>query len=416
MDNNLARDLDYFDYALEQASVAYSKTDGLVELIKTAPERELNNTAMQVLNHAIESLQERSGVFYNTLALESVQSTEELRSVTLEGFKEFVSKIWEAIKKAIIALYNKIKEYFTSGEREVKNMKDDLDKAKSEFKDVEKSILKADKEATSVVMELVGPSPYLIHNSLYKSSNPVKKIELHDIVTNLKNYAMTSEEHHLLEGIEDYREDIAKLIAALDGSTFDTTILDKVYAIMNNYASEKKLEYSAVVGMRQHKDVSTTKAFDSTYGSKRFEISFSVSKKKEGEDTSALVTDQIVSKVHSSRDAEKLLIDGVESRDAYHLVTAVEENLDYLTKQVEVSKDLLNTVSNLQTLMQSIDSGKLGTIHSGHVLTLSVISKSINSILKLFNSMRGDYSKVVGEHLNLYVKMVEELKTKVAPV
>lgn len=412
---DLSKTLESFDFGMEEASVVCHKTDNLVELIKTAPESELNNTAMQVLYQAIEGLQERSGVFYSTVALESAKTPMELKTVTLEGLKEFAKQVWEAIKKAVLALYNKIKEYFTSGEKQVKDMKEDLKDAQQEFKDVEKSILKADKETVSVVMELVGPSPYLIHKSLYRVSNPVKKIELHDIVTNLKNYAMSSKEHHLLEGISDFKEDIVKLIDTLSADSFDTAIFDKVYAIMHNYASEDKLTDGAVGGMRQHKDVVTKLEFDSEYASKRFVISFGVNKKTPDENATALVTDQVIGRVHVSRDAEKLLIEGVESRDAYHLVGAIEENLDYLTKQVGVSKELLSMLSAIQEMIADIDSGKMGNLHSGHSLTLTVITKAINAIVKLFDAMRTDYGKVVQEHLNLYVKMVEELKTKVSP-
>lgn len=412
---DLVKHIESFDFGMEEASVVCQRTDNLVELIKTAPEANLNDTTMQVLYQAIEGFQERSGVFYNTLALESAKTPLELKTATLEGLKEFAANVWQAIKKAIAALYNKIKEYFSSGEKQVKDLKDDLKDAQKEFKDVEDSILKADKEATSVVMELVGPSPYLIHKTLYGASSPVKKTNLHDVVTNLKNYAMTSKEHHLLDGISDFKEDIDRLVNSLGADSFDTGIFDKVYVIMNNYVSDKKLTDSAVAGMRQHKNVLTKLEFDSEYASKRYIVSFGVAKKKVDEDATALMTDQVIGKVHISRDTEKLLVEGVESRDMGHLVSAVEENLDYLTKQVGVSKELLGMLSAIEDMIADIDAGKLGNLHSGHSLTLAAITKAINAIIKLFGTIRTDYGKVVSEHLNLYMRMVEELKSRVQP-
>jgi hypothetical protein len=144
-------------------------------------------------------------------------------------------------------------------------------------------------------------------------------------------------------------------------------------------------------------------------------VSFGVAKKKIDEGATTLVTDQVIGKVHVSRDTEKLVIEGVESRDMYHLVSAVEENLDYLTKQVSVSKELLSMLSAIQDMIADIDAGKMGNLHSGHALTLTAITKAINAIIKLFGTIRTDYGKVVSEHLNLYMRMVDELKSKVQP-
>jgi hypothetical protein len=391
-----------FEMACDEASRVCAESDYLKSVISEAPEKDLNNTTMQVLNQAIESMKARSGVEYNKVALEGVGSLEELKAVSMEGLKEFVIKIWQSIKNAFTLLYNKIKEFFTSNERKAAELKKDIDKVNKDFKDIEKDVLKADKETVGVKVEILGPSPYLIHKSLYKGSGDQRQIDLHTTVSNLADYAMKSREHHLMEYVRDFKEDILSLVDGVNAATGDSTIVNQVYAILNNYVSEKKLTSEQVANIRKHKDLETVDEFDSEYGNKRYNIRFSIAKSDQGDEADVLNTDQVISKIHTVKDISRLDITGVEVQDGKHLANALSDNYDELINYVKISRELTTIGIAVQGMISDIENKTGGDINSNHVVTLTVVSKAINAIVKLFSVMQGDTMQVLKEHTALF--------------
>ena len=394
--------IDSFELACDEAARVCEESDYLKSVISDAPEKDLNNTTMQVLNQAIESMKARSGVEYNKMALESAGSLEELKAVSMEGLKEFVIKIWQSIKNAFTLLYNKIKEFFTGNERKAAELKKDIDKVNKDFKDVEKDVLKADKETIGVKVEILGPSPYLIHKSLYKGSGDQREIDLHTTVSNLADYAMKSREHHLMEYVRDFKEDILSLVDGVDAATGDSTIVNQVYAILNNYVSEKKLTGEQVANIRKHKDLETVDEFDSEYGNKRYSIKFSIAKGDQGNEADVLNTDQVISKIHTVKDISRLDITGVEVQDGKHLANALSDNYDELINYVKISRELTTIGIAVQGMISDIENKTGGDINSNHVVTLTVVSKAINAIVKLFSVMQGDTMQVLKEHTALF--------------
>lgn len=417
---SLVSDLDRFDFGLEEAASVLTQSGNLYDVFKDAPGSELNNTAMQTLHQAIESMQERTGVFYSTVSMESSTTATELKTYTLEGLKEFGKSVWQAIVKALAALYAKIKEFFTGNERKVKKMKEDLKKADEDYKQASKDAVKADKEATEVYFELDNPAHQLLHKSLYTGSNKASGVsvttELHDIVSHLNDYVMKSKEHHLIEGISDFKE---KLLVVLDSVDADklksdtdskTLVVDKLYTVMDNYVNGSTLHYEVNVNKAKFKDVTTHTEFDAEYGGKRYVIDFSTSKSTDPLSVNNLRTDGIISRVRSAIDVEKLIIKGVESRDVYHLSDALSLNMENQTKGVLVSKELLSLVEHLTNMVKSAEKDESLGSDNKYVIILSLVIKAVNAIVKLFTVIHSDVSATVTAHFNLYLKFIEELK------
>lgn len=416
----LVSDLDRFDFGLEEAASVLTQSSNLYNVFKSAPESELNNTAMQTLHQAIESMQERTGVFYSTVSMESSTTATELKTYTLEGLKDFAKNVWEAIKKALLALYNKIKSFFTDNERQVKKMKDDLKKADEDYKQASKDALKADKEATEVYFELDNPAHQLLHKTLYKGSNKATGVsvttELHDIVSKLNDYVMKSKEHHLIEGIADFKEKILVVLDSVDPDKLKTDndpktlVVDKLFTVMDNYVTGSNLSYEVNVNKAKFKDVNSHTEFEAEYGGKRYVIDFSTSKSTDPLSVNNLRTDGIISRVRSAIEVEKLIIKGVESRDVYHLSDALSLNMENQTKGVTVSKELLSLVEHLTDLVKSASVDEALSNDNKYVIIMSLVIKAVNAIIKLFTVIHSDVSATVTAHFNLYLKFIEELK------
>lgn len=71
-----------------------------------------DKTTYDVLKVAVEQLKQRTGVFTQGLALENLNSLS-YKQESLEDMKAFITKVWEAIKKAFAAMWEKIKSFFS---------------------------------------------------------------------------------------------------------------------------------------------------------------------------------------------------------------------------------------------------------------------------------------------------------------
>ncbi len=400
--NQAVQDINEFEQACEDAVRVYCEGSELNTIVSQSPEQDLNNTTMQVINQAIESMKARSGLPYNTLSMESAKTKQELKTVSMEGIKDFIRRVWEAIKKAFIVLVKKIKDFFIGNEAVADKIKENLDKANDDFEGIQKDVLKTDKEAVSLIAVIDSPSPYLLHKSLYKGSGNEREIDLHDLVTNLASYPMKSREHHLLEYIRDFKEDVLKLVDGIDTKVGSPDISNQVYCILNNFISEDKLNPEQVANLRKYKDVETKDEFDSEYGSKRYIVNFCICKEDGGSEAEALKTEQIIAKSHVSKQVDKLTITGVEVQDVKHLVNALSDNYTELTNYVKISRELMDVSMAVQGMIIDIENNAIGDIDLNHVIALTVINKAINAVTRLFSVMQGDVTKVLQNHTDLY--------------
>lgn len=70
-----------------------------------------DKTAYELLKVAVEQLKEKTGVKTQSVSLESIDKTS-YKTEALEDVKKFISKVWEAIKKAFFAMVHKVKDFF----------------------------------------------------------------------------------------------------------------------------------------------------------------------------------------------------------------------------------------------------------------------------------------------------------------
>jgi hypothetical protein len=175
---SIAEHITEFDNACDDAVSVYCRGNELKQIVLEAPEGEISATTMNVLNQAIEGLVERSGVSYSTLAMESASTRTELKTVSVEGLGKFISEVWERIKAAFLALVKRIKEFFTNGERKADQIKEDIQEAKDEMKEVEKEAVKKDVEGKELEVVIENPSPFILHKSYFKANSKHVSVKL----------------------------------------------------------------------------------------------------------------------------------------------------------------------------------------------------------------------------------------------
>ena len=411
--DQLVKHLDEFEYALDDAAQVYCEGSRLCDIVSQAPGDDLNKTTTLVLQEAIESFKVRSGVSYGGFGLESAVTQEDIKSISLEGFKDFLLRVWNAIKSAFVAMVKRIKEFFFGAEKQAQEIKEDLDKAKKDFKDIEKEIFKADKEATALSVEIDSPSPYLIHKTFYKGSKELLEVSLHDMVANMANYAMTSREHHLLEYVRDFKEDILKLVDSIDTGVAAKDVSSDVFSILNNFLSEKKLSSEQVDNTRKLKDVMAGDEFESEYGNKRYKLHFGISKHGTVSGVDVLKTEQIISKVHVVKNIEMLTITGVEAQDIKHFNNALSDNYTELINYVKIVKEVVGIGGAVQSMISDIENKAVDGIDSKHVVTLSVINKAISAVVKLLAVLQSDVTTVLKEHTDLYLTFNDLFKEQI---
>lgn len=411
MDNlNIVQSISEFSDACDDAVNVYCQGKELQEIVLEAPEGDINATTMNVLNQAIEGLVERSGVFYSTLAMESASSRAELKQISVEGLGNFIREVWEKIKQAFFALVKKIKEFFTGNERKAEAIKDELDKAKEESKEIEKEAIKKDVEGKELEVVIENPSPFILHKSYYKNNPKEVTVKFHDLVENLANYCMKSREHHLMEWVRDFKEDVMKLLDSVDPKAANPNVINEVYSILNNYISEKKLTGEQVGGMRKFKSLETVEEFDSDYGNKRYVMKFAVSKVGESNGAEQLMTEQAIAKAYKTTEVVKLTVTGVEVLDMKHLMNALSDNYTELSNYIKISRDINSLNIAVVDMIREIDGKVTGEMDVSHVVTLSLINKCINAVSKLFTVMQSDVMSVMKEHTALYMLFNDKFK------
>lgn len=407
---DISSSITQFNDACDEATSVYIKGKELQQIVLEAPESDINSTSMNLLNQAIESLVERSGVCYSTLAMESASSRAELKQISVEGLGNFIREVWEKIKQAFFALVKKIKEFFTGNERKAEAIKDELDKAKEESKEIEKEAIKKDVEGKELEVVIENPSPFILHKSYYKNNPKEVTVKFHDLVENLANYCMKSREHHLMEWVRDFKEDVMKLLDSVDPKAANPDVINEVYAILNNYISEKKLTGEQVGGMRKFKSLETVEEFDSDYGNKRYVMKFAVSKVGESNGAEQLMTEQAIAKAYKTTEVVKLTVTGVEVLDMKHLMNALSDNYTELSNYIKISRDINSLNIAVVDMIREIDGKVTGEMDVSHVVTLSLINKCINAVSKLFTVMQSDVMSVMKEHTALYMLFNDKFK------
>jgi hypothetical protein len=409
---SIVQSINEFNNACDDAVGVYCHGKELQGIVSEAPEGEINATTMNVLNQAIEGLVDRSGVFYGTLAMEAAGSRAELKQISVEGLGNFISEVWEKIKKAFFALIAKIKEFFTGNERKAAAIKESLDKAKEESKDIQKEAVKKDVEGKELEVMIENPSPFILHKSYFRNGNKEVTVKFHDLVENLANYCMKSREHHLMEYVRDFKEDVMGLLDSVDPNAANPSVANQIYAILNNYVSEKKLTGDQASNLRRFKALETVEEFDSDYGNKRYVMKFGITKDGESSGAEQLITEQAIAKAYRANEIVKLTVTGVEVMDMKHLMNALTDNYTELTNYIKISREINSLNIAVVDMIRDIDSNAGGNLDTGHVVTLSLINKGINAVSKLFTVIQTDVMTVMKEHTDLYMLFNQKFETE----
>lgn len=409
---SIAEHITEFDNACDDAVSVYCRGNELKQIVLEAPEGDISATTMNVLNQAIEGLVERSGVSYSTLAMESASTRTELKQISVEGLGKFIVEVWERIKAAFLALVKRIKEFFTGGERKAEQIDKEIKQAKEEMKDVEKEAVKKDVEGKELEVTIENPSPFILHKSYFKANAKHVSVKFHDLVDNFANYCMKSREHHLMEWVRDFKEDMLGILDKVDPKASNPEVINEVYAVLHNYVSEKKLSTDQVRGGRAYKAMETVEEFDSDYGNKRYVIKFGVGKEEGKSSSDALYTEQMIAKAYRSNEIEKITFTGVEVMDMKHLENALTDNYKELVNYIKISKGINALNMAVVDMIRDIENGAGSDLDPGHVVTLGLINKGINAVSKLFGVIQTDVMTTMTEHTKLYALFTEEFKAK----
>lgn len=409
---SIAEHITEFDNACDDAVSVYCRGNELKQIVLEAPEGEISATTMNVLNQAIEGLVERSGVSYSTLAMESASTRTELKTVSVEGLGKFISEVWERIKAAFLALVKRIKGFFTNGERKADKIKEDIQDAKDEMKEVEKEAVKKDAEGKELEVVIENPSPFILHKSYFKANSKQVSVKFHDLVDNFANYCMKSREHHLLEWVRDFKEDMLSILDKVDPKASNPDVISEVYSALHNYVSEKKLSADQITGTRKFKGMETVEEFDSDYGNKRYVMKFGVGKNEGKDGSDSLYTEQMIAKAYRTNEIEKITFTAVEVLDMKHLANALTDNYTELANYIKISKEINALNMAVVDMIRDIENGASGDLDPGHVVTLGLVNKGINAISKLFGVMQADVMSVMTEHVKLYTLFTEKFKSE----
>ena len=401
-----------FTNACDDAVNVYRQGNELKQIVLEAPEGDISSTTMNVLNQAIEGLVERSGVSYSTLAMESASTRTELKQVSVEGLGNFIREVWRKIKEAFLALVKRIKEFFTSGERKADKIKEDIKDAKEEMKEVEKEAVKRDVEGKELEVVIENPNPYILHKSYFKGSQKEVTVKFHDMVDNFANYCMKSREHHLLEWVRDFKEDMMAILDRIDPKASNPNVINEVYSALHNYVSEKKYNPQEIANIRAMKPIEIVEEFDSDYGNKRYEMKFGVGKEEGNNNSETLHTEQMIAKAYRVSEIVKITFTGVEVMDMKHLQNALNDNSTELINYIKIAKELNALNMAVVDMIRDIENGASGDLDPNHVVTLGLVNKSINAVTKLFSVIQTDVMNTIIEHTKLYALFTEKFKAE----
>ena len=401
-----------FTNACDDAVNVYRQGNELKQIVLEAPEGDISATTMNVLNQAIEGLVERSGVSYSTLAMESASTRTELKQVSVEGLGNFIREVWRKIKEAFLTLVKRIKEFFTGNERKADKIKEDIKDAKEEMKEVEKEAVKKDLEGKELEVVIENPNPYILHQSYFKGSQKEVTVKFHDMVDNFANYCMKSREHHLLEWVRDFKEDMMAILDRIDPKVSNPNVINEVYSALHNYVSEKKYNPQEIANIRAMKPIEIVEEFDSDYGNKRYEMKFGVGKEEGNNNSETLHTEQMIAKAYRVSEIVKITFTGVEVMDMKHLQNALNDNSTELINYIKIAKELNALNMAVVDMIRDIENGASGDLDPNHVVTLGLVNKSINAVTKLFSVIQTDVMNTIIEHTKLYALFTEKFKAE----
>lgn len=102
-----------------------------------------DKTTYELLKVAVEQLKEKTGVMTQSVSLESLDSLS-YKEESLQGVKNFISKVIEAIKKAFIVLVEKVKAFFKGlfdKDKSIQKEEKETIKQSEEFQKAESKVL-----------------------------------------------------------------------------------------------------------------------------------------------------------------------------------------------------------------------------------------------------------------------------------
>lgn len=103
-----------------------------------------DKTAYELLKVAVEQLKEKTGVKTESVSLENIDKTS-YKTEALQDVKNFIVKVWEAIKKAFFSMWDKIKAFFKGLFNRNKSIEKEADEIAKDAAELEKEMNKAPK-------------------------------------------------------------------------------------------------------------------------------------------------------------------------------------------------------------------------------------------------------------------------------
>lgn len=131
--DNFEQEMSDHQEATTEALEAIGNAQALASVI--ARNDSQDKTAYELLKVAVEQLKEKTGVKTQSVSLESLDKGS-YKTEALEDVKKFISKIWEAIKKAFFAMVDKVKAFVKmlfSSNKKTEDKLDEASKANEEF-------------------------------------------------------------------------------------------------------------------------------------------------------------------------------------------------------------------------------------------------------------------------------------------
>ena len=129
-------------YATDVALESIVSANRLMSVV--ANNNSTDKTAYAVLKTAVEQLKERTGVYTTSTALEDL-SPLNYKSEGIEDIKKFVAKVWDAIKKALSFVKEKVKEFFAWIFKTKTDVVKQAEEAEKQAEELEKELRKAPK-------------------------------------------------------------------------------------------------------------------------------------------------------------------------------------------------------------------------------------------------------------------------------
>ena len=133
---------DQTQYATDVALESIASATQLMNVV--ADNNSTDKVAYSVLKTAVEQLKERTGVYTSSVALEDL-SPLNYKSEGIEDIKKFVAKVWEAIKKALSFVKEKVKEFFAWMFKAKTDVVKQAEEAQKKADELEKELHKAPK-------------------------------------------------------------------------------------------------------------------------------------------------------------------------------------------------------------------------------------------------------------------------------